>query len=48
MLIPSLDLYFLEVKKLKIVKKLSKLRFLDNFSKVEREEYNHEDWNVSN
>ena len=31
MLSPSLDSYFLEVKKIKTVKKILKLRFLDKF-----------------
>ena len=46
MLISSLDLYFLEEKKLKNGKKLLKLRFLDKFSKTESEKYD-QDWNVA-
>ena len=47
MLSPNLDPYFLEVKKLKKVKKFLKLRFLDNFFKAEGEKCDQEDWNVS-
>ena len=44
MLIPSLDSYFWVVKKPKTLKKLLKLRFLDNFSGAEGEECDQEDW----
>ena len=47
MLSPSLDSYFLEVKKIKTVKKILKLRFLDNFFKGEGDKCDQEDWNVS-
>ena len=47
MLIPSVDSYFLEVNQLKMVKKLLKLRFLDNFSRTEGEECGKEDLNAS-
>ena len=45
MLSPSLDSSFLKKKKLKLVKKLLKLRFLDNLSKAEGEKCDQEDWN---
>ena len=45
MLSPSLDSYFLEVKKIKTVKKILKLRFLDNFFKGEGDKCDQEDWN---
>ena len=41
MLFPCLDSYFLKLKKLKTV---LKLRFLDNFSKAEGKECNQKDW----
>ena len=47
MLSPSLDSYFLEVKKIKTAKKILKLRFLDNFFKAEGDKCDQEDWNVS-
>ena len=47
MLFPCLGSYFLELKKLKMVKKLLKLRFLDNFAKAEGKECGQKDWNVS-
>ena len=43
MLSPSLDSSFLKKKKLKLVKKLLKLRFLDNLSKAEGEKCDQED-----
>ena len=43
MLSPSLDSSFLKKKKLKLVKKLLKLRFLDKLSKAEGEKYDQED-----
>ena len=43
MLISSLDSYFWVVKKPKTLKKLLKLRFLDNFSGAEGEECDQED-----
>ena len=47
MLFFSLDSHFLEVKELKTVKKLLKLRFSENFFEAEGEECDQEDWNVS-
>ena len=47
MLIPSLDLYIMGVKKLKPVKKILQLRFLDNFSSTVAEECDQYDCNVS-